>query len=279
MAPKTLLAVLQSKHDTGRVLDCALPLARRFDAHLIGIHAEPLPIPYATPMGFPDAEFITSGTEMNRQRTSEIKAIFDERIRREGIGAEWRAMESFSGDTALSALQAAHACDLVIIQQTNAEETAAPQPNVEALLFEGGRPVLFVPYAVAVDTRFRRVLVAWNGTTEAARAVFDALPFIVEAEQTEILLVDPRSDNNSDAAVAGADIAEALARHGAKVTLSTTVSGGVPAGEAIENQVADTGADLVVMGAFSQPWLKQFFFGGTTRTLLKSMPAATLMSR
>jgi nucleotide-binding universal stress UspA family protein len=50
-------------------------------------------------------------------------------------------------------------------------------------------------------------------------------------------------------------------------------------GETIENQLADSGAHLLVMGAFSQPWLKQFFFGGATRTLLRSMPTATLMSR
>ena len=79
--------------------------------------------------------------------------------------------------------------------------------------------------------------------------------------------------------MSGADIAESLSRHGAKVTLSSQHSGGLPAGASIENALAESRADLLVMGAFSQPWLKQFFFGGATRTLLESMPTATLMSR
>ena len=79
--------------------------------------------------------------------------------------------------------------------------------------------------------------------------------------------------------MAGVDIAAALARHGANVTFASQASGGVGAGEAIENRIAETGAELLVMGAYSQSWLKEFFFGGATRTLLESMPVATLMSR
>jgi nucleotide-binding universal stress UspA family protein len=279
MPYKTLLAVIQSKEDALRVLDCAVPLAVRFGGHLIGIHAEPMAIPYATPMGFPDADFIAAGTEINRERTAEIRAMFDERTRREGVSAEWQAMESFSGDSALSALDTARACDLVVVQQSDPDTHARDLANVEALLFDSGRPVLFVPHAIPVDTSFSKVVVAWNGTPEAARATFDALPFIIEARETEVLAVDPRSDNVQDAPVAAANIAEALARHGARVTVSSRDSDGLTAGETIERHITDSGATLLVMGAYSQSWLKQFFFGGATRTLLKSMPAATLMSR
>jgi nucleotide-binding universal stress UspA family protein len=152
-------------------------------------------------------------------------------------------------------------------------------PNVETLLFESGRPVLFVPYAVSVNSEFRKVLVAWNGTQQAARATFDALPFIVAAQETEILSLDRRDTGHEDGAMAGVDIAAALSRHGAKVTFASETRGDLSTGEAIENHIAESGADLLVMGAYSQSWLKEFFFGGATRTLLKSMPVATLMSR
>ncbi|MEO3384977.1 universal stress protein [Mesorhizobium sp. CAU 1741] len=279
MSYKTLLAVLQGKHEAERVLDCALPLATRFDAHLIGVHAEAIPLPYVTPMGFPDTDFIATSSEINEKRSGEIQALFEARAAREGVSHEWQAMQNVSGDSAVSALTAARTSDLVIAQQTDPDGEAGSSANLEALLFESGRPVLFVPYAMPVSSGFKKVLVAWNGTQQAARATFDALPFIVAAEQTEILSIDAPDNSMQDAAVAGADIATALSRHGANVTVASQASGGIGAAEAIENRISETGADLLVMGAYSQSWLKEFFFGGATRSLLQSMPVATLMAR
>lgn len=279
MTYKTILAVLQSKADADRVLDCAVPLATRFSAHLIGFHAEATPLPYVTPMGFPDTEFIAVSEEASEQRSAEIKEIFDTRVARAGISHSWRTAQNVSGDSAVSALSAARASDLIVVQQVDPEQETGLLADVETLLFESGRPVLLMPYAVSVDCAFRKVLVAWNGSQQAARATFDALPFIREAQETEVLSLDASDNAEQDAAVAGADIAAALARHGAKVTFASGFSAGIGAGEAIENRIADTRADLLVMGAYSQSRLKEFFFGGATRTLLQSMPVATLMSR
>lgn len=279
MGYKTILAVLQGKTDCQHVLDCALPLASHYAAHLIGVHAEAIPIPYVTPMGFPDTDFMATSAGINRQRSDELKAMFEERARHEGIGNEWQAMESVSGDSAVGALAAARACDLIVVQQSNPDAHAGVYANVETLLFDSGRPVLFVPYAVPAAWPFRKVLVAWNGTAQAARATFDALPFIREAEETEILTLDARDTGMQDRAVAGVDIAASLSRHGANVSYAGQSTDGMSPGEAIENRIAETRADLLVMGAYSQSWLKEFFFGGATRTLLQSMPTATLMSR
>lgn len=279
MTYKTILGVIQGKDDAERVLDCVLPLARRFSAHLIGVHAEPIPVPYVTPMGFPDTDFIAASSEANQQRSEEIRQLFEGRLQREGVSGEWQALENLSGDSALGALTVARTSDLVVVQQSNPDGNSATLANVESLLFDSGRPVLFVPYAVSVDPAFRKVLVAWNGTQQAARAVFDALPFIVAAEETEILALDASDTVDHDAAMVGADIAAALARHGAKVSFASRQTSGLGAGEAIENEISEFGADLLVMGAYSQSWLKEFFFGGATRTLLQSMPAATLMAR
>ena len=279
MGYKTLLAVLQGTQDAGRVLDCALPLATRFGAHVIGVHAEAIPIPYVTPMGFPDTDFIATSTEINEKRSNEIMALFKARATREGVSFEWQAMQNVSGDSAVSALAAARTSDLVIGQQSDPESDSGASANLETLLFESGRPVLFVPYAMPVNSGFKKVLVAWNGTQQAARATFDALPFIRQAEQTEILSLDMPDTNMEDSAVAGVDLAAALARHGAKVVVASHASGGIGAAEAIENRISETEAELLVMGAYSQSWLKEFFFGGATRTLLQSMPVATLMSR
>ena len=279
MTYKTILAVLQTAADAQRVIDCAVPLAERFSAHLVGFHAEGTPLPYVTPMGFPDTEFIAASEEANEQRSAEIRTLFETRCARDGISHAWKTLKNVSGDSAVSALGLARASDLIVVQQADPEVETGLLADVEALLFESGRPVLFVPYAVSVNCAFRKVLVAWNGSQQAARAAFDALPFIRGADEVEVLSLDASDNAEQDAAVAGADIAAALARHGAKVTFASGFSAGIGAGEAIENRIADTRAELLVMGAYSQSRLKEFFFGGATRTLLQSMPVATLMSR
>lgn len=279
MSYKTILAVLQSKEDADRVLDYALPLASQFSSHLIGAHAEPIPLPYVTPLGFPDTDFIAQSAELHQKRSAELKEIFERRADRDGVSREWNSVETISGDSAIGALAVARASDLVIAQQTNPDGEAGGLANVEALIYESGRPVLFVPYTGSKEPVFRKILIAWNGTQQSTRAVFDALPFIRAAEETQILSLDAEDTNQQDGAVAGVDIAAALARHGANVTYSSELSGGIGTGEAIENRISEAGIDLLVMGAYSKSWLKEFFFGGTTRTLLHSMPTATLMSR
>lgn len=279
MTYKTILAVLQDKTDASRVLEFAGPLAARFSAHLIGFHAESIPLPYVTPMGFPDTEFIAMSEEAGAQRNAEIKEIFQTHMRRAGISNSWRSVQNISNDSASAVLSVARTSDLIVVQQANPEQETGLAAVVEALLFESGRPVLLIPHFKPVQSTFRKVLVAWNGTQQATRAVFDALPFICEAQETEILSLDAADTSEQDAVVAGADIAAALARHGAKITFAAGATAGISAGEAIGNRIVDTQADLLVMGAYSQSWLKQFFFGGTTRTVLQTMPVATLMAR
>ena len=114
---KTILAIIQSTEDAERVSDCAGALAARYEAHLIGLHAEALPIPYTSTIGFPDAEFIQASTEVNQERSKKIEAIFRKRTADAGITAEWRSLESFSGDSAHSGIASARSCDLVVAAQ------------------------------------------------------------------------------------------------------------------------------------------------------------------
>ena len=115
MSYKTILAVLQNTSDTQRVLDCAVSLASRFSAHLIGFHAESTPLPYVTPMGFPDTEFITISEKVGEKRSAEIRALFETRMAAEGVSSNFRSVHNMSGDSAVSALSIARTCDLIII--------------------------------------------------------------------------------------------------------------------------------------------------------------------
>lgn len=271
---KTILAIIQSAEDAQRVSDCAGALAARHEAYLIGLHAEALPIPYTSTIGFPDAEFIQASTEVNQERSKKIEEIFRRQTADAGVNAEWRSLESFSGDSAHSGIASARSCDLVVAAQAGSDGAS---PDVDALLYDAGRPVLVTPHDAPCLASFRRVIVAWNGSREASRATFDALPFILEAESTEILLIDPPESPN--AVEAGADIAVALERHGANVTVHTEASGGLATDDVIRNRLAATGADLLVLGAYSHSWLRELLFGGVTRTVLQSMPVTAFLSR
>lgn len=272
---KTMLAIIQSVEDAERVSDCSGALAARYDAHLIGLHAEALPVPYTSAIGFPDAEFIQASTEVNAERTRQIEAIFRKHTADAGISAEWRSLESFSGDTAQFGVDSARSCDLVIASQGGPDGAS---PDVDALLYEAGRPVLLTPRDAPCLATFRRVIVAWNGSREASRATFDALPFILEAEHTEILLVDPPRDSSSSVGP-GADIAATLERHGASVAVHEEASAGLATDDVIRNRITATGADLLVLGAYSHSWLRELLFGGVTRTVLQSMPVTAFLSR
>ena len=279
MTFKTIVAIVQGEKDEDRLLDCVLPIANHFKSHVIGVHAEAMPVSYTTPMGFPDAEFIHISSERNEKRAAELGQRYNSRCLAEGVSAEWRSMESFSGDSALSSLSNARCADLIVAVQSNPNGESLSSANLEGLLFEAGRPVLFIPYAAPATGIFRKVLIAWNGSREAARAVFDALPFIMDADEIEILVVDPEENGESNGEEAGSEIAATLGRHGVHVTVVNERSAGLSVGAVIENHAAESKPDLIVMGAYSHSWLREFLFGGVTRTLLQSMPVATFMSR
>lgn len=274
---KTIVAILQNEQDAERVLDCAIPLASRFESHLIGIHAEALPVPYTSATGFPDTEFLQVSADLNRERADKLQAVFLRSIEDSGLSFEWRSLESFSGDSALTGISSVRAADLIIAAQR--DTGGDPSADVDTLVYDAGRPVLVVPHAGPLVTTFKHVLLAWNGSKEAARAAFDALPFIIEAEKTDILVIDPPDTLDESPEAAGAEIASALSRHGANVSVSVQKSGGTSVDDMIQNRIAETGADLLVLGAYSHSWLRQLLFGGVTRTVLRTTQVAAFLSR
>ncbi len=120
----------------------------------------------------------------------------------------------------------------------------------------------------------RRVLVAWNGSREATRALHDALPVLDRAERVIVLSVDPGDHRH----LPGADIATLLARHGVRAEANETSSDDIEVGDAVLPRAADLGADLLVMGAYGRSHVREWAMGGVTRNLLKHMTLPVLMS-
>jgi nucleotide-binding universal stress UspA family protein len=147
---------------------------------------------------------------------------------------------------------------------------------IEAALFDSGRPVLVIPYIQREGFKLDRVMVCWDGSRSAARAVADALPLLVRAKQVEIVLVSSEPAKSDE--IPGADIAHHLARHGLKVELRRIVSADVDATNMLLSHAADIGSDFLVMGGYGHSRLREFVLGGVTRGMLASMTLPTLMS-
>lgn len=275
---QTLLAILHSETDAPRLLDFALPFAARHECRLIGLHAEALPVVLTTPMEGPFLAVTADMETASVERHARLQAMVEDRAKREGVSLEWRGFDSISGDSAISGIDSARGADLVLVLQNDPEGVATA--DVETLLFHSGRPVLFVPYNYSGGgAPFTKAMIAWNGSKESARAAFDSLPLLKEAGQVEILTIDAPEGEGQSGGKDGTAIAAALARHGIEVTILARHSGKNAEVDIVTSAIMESGADLLVMGAFGRSRLAEFVFGGMTRSVLQAMPVPTLMSR
>lgn len=145
---------------------------------------------------------------------------------------------------------------------------------IQKALFHSGRPVIAVPPGHDAFVA-RRIIVAWDGSAQAARAANDALPFLRAAEAVEIVSVGTEAEIH--AAVPGAEFAPHLARHGVNVSVND-----LPKVESIAATLrAQAGlfrADMIVMGAYRHSPTREYFFGGVTRSFLRGSPAPLFLA-
>ncbi len=267
-------------YDAGRTapvrLETAIQIANTFGAHIACLYARSVqPEPSA---GYEATQILR---EMQQRMAAEMLAAarrsYDECLRRTGFErAEWRASESDAlGAVSLHARYA----DLVVIGQQNVEWPSGIERDFErSLPLAVGRPVLVVPYAFERRPVAHRVLVAWNASREAARAMSDALPLLKRAAHVHVVAFQPAKSGAAHGEEPGADIALYLTRHGVKVTASSYGDSDVDVGNQLLSRAFDLSADLIVMGAWGHSRVREFILGGVTRTLLESMTVPVLMS-
>jgi len=150
---------------------------------------------------------------------------------------------------------------------------------VERLLFESGRPIILCPEELALELSplLDDVLIAWDGSAPAARAVGDALPILKAAERVRIVTA---TDNATAEEVrSGTALTEHLAEHGIKATFKTVGIDGSSIGKVLEAHVKANRIDLLVMGAYHHSRLNQIVWGGATKTVIGQPPCWVMMSR
>lgn len=256
-------------------VDVAITLAAAHDAHLTGIHVLVWPLipPYIASQLPPEAHEI-QGRQL-RDAASRARAMFEERARLGGVRHEWRSVE---GDLIETMTLHARYSDLAVVGQgIDSDDYERGLPTLAAeLALSVGRPVLVVPRYGTFTTVGERVLVAWNGSREATRAVNDAIPILQRAGKATVLTIDSEGEHRHR--VPGADVSLHLARHGITVEAASTPATSISVGDALLSYAADLVADLIVMGAYGHSRLRERVLGGVTRHLLQSMTVPVLMS-
>jgi nucleotide-binding universal stress UspA family protein len=277
MSYKTILVHLNDKRRAEALLQPAIKLASQSNAHLIGMHvhssmpAPPIPVPYGS-------QVLGAVVASERKEAEEIAATFARLTAKQPFAAEWRTVKVPHVNLAPVVMDHGRAADLIVAGQTDPDWDLSPLLDFpERLALESGRPVLVVPYVGRYPTIGRNVVIAWKAGRESARAVFDAVPILQGAEKVHILEIKERGDDAKGLAP-DTSIAAALARHGIKSSVRTSVAPDISIGDEILSRLADLDADLLVMGAYGHSRMRELVFGGATRHIARHMTVPTLLS-
>lgn len=278
---KTLLVCITSEAEAKRLIPVSIMLAQQFDAHLIGLYSlQNMEIYASVAMQLSGSALIQIRENQNEQ-AERVKAVFDEHTRTQNFVAEWRQTETSIAMTGERLAEHARCADLVIMAQPDPEQGyQAPVAVVRRVIEDSGRPVLVIPYSGDITSIGKRTMIGWSGTGESARAAHDAIPFMQHSEDTRIFWVTG-SDEVADHALesSGHELARCLDRHGIKTQVSHRPKTQIPIGDELLNEAADTGADLIVTGAYGHSRLYDFVIGATTSHLMSYMTSPVLFSR
>ena len=256
--------------------DFAISVADAFEAHVLGVAFVYDPVIPGSVMGGIPPEFIESQRRESEKKVQQAIARFEQVAKRVGVAYETRTLNASIAGAADRLGHLARRFDLAIVGQPERERAAAAEVVDEGVLFDSGRPVMFVPYIQKSGLKLDRVMLCWDGSRAATRAINDAMPFLEKAKQVELVIVSSKAGKANE--LTGADMGQHLARHGLKVEVKRITSPDIDVTSTILSYAADSSADMIVMGGYGHSRLREFILGGVTRGLLETMTVPTLMS-
>jgi nucleotide-binding universal stress UspA family protein len=276
---KSILVPVEEHSLLHPVLDTALLLGRTFDSYIEGF-AIGLNLPMARPIdiaiGIPS--LLDPGTR--REMTDAARRHFETFMVAQGVpaatpdsqglGFGWHHSEMMN-----DAFLGSHgrAFDIIVVGRPGGGTNHPRLATAEAAMFESGRPLLIAP-PEAPRTLGQHVAIAWNFSTETARAVAMALPVLLRASQVTVITIEGWGGSGPG----GADLARSLKRHGIPATARTASGPASRAGEVVLSTCASLGCDLLVKGAYTQSRLRQMILGGATSHILANTTIPVLMA-
>lgn len=279
MSIKDILVFMFSPLEDEAALAAGETLARHSDADLTAVLLEMQPDPAYAMEGVMVTSLWTEVLAQARKGFAKDKADLEERVRRSDRSIAIRELAAISGLAANDAAVHARHADLSIMMRPGGSAPFEYRSAIfEGVLFGSGRPVLLTPPDWKGRPIGKRVLVAWNGKRESARALADAAPFLETADQIAVVTIDAKPDDNGMGPAPGADIAAHLARRGLKVDVRNLDGLGRDEADSLIAEARAFDADLVVMGGYGRPRLSELVFGGMTRAMAAKSPVPVLLS-
>lgn len=276
---KSILVPIEDHGVIEPQLDAAMQLAQLFDSYIEGIAITPdypVVLPVDIAIGVPSPITPENRLEMARACRERFEAFMTgKQISRAaagigGLSSGWR-QDGLMEDAFLGAY--GRVFDLIVVGRPDGSNGQTRLSTVEAALFETGRPVLIAP-ATPARSLGETAVIAWNRSTETARAVLGAMPLLRKAKRIVVLELDDWGVPGPS----GSELARHLRMHDLPAEAITAADPSNRPGETILKEAAALGCDLLVKGAYTQSRLRQMFFGGATSHILSNTTMPVLMA-
>ena len=278
MTYKTILVSLNDLQRNQVLLDRAASLVRSFDAYLQAVYVIPAIEIYAS-YG-PEPVIFEGNRDLFRDAESSVCGAFEATLKAQGIRGDMRVIDATCPAIAGDVIDCARRSDIAIVNQPFEETSLSVvgRDFVERVMLSSGRPTLVVPRSGRTNLAADLAIIGWSGKRESARAVFDGLPLLKMAKKVKIVWIDPEMEYPHPGSLPGAELAATLSRHGVDAVVEPISTGGHDTGEALLTAIADSGAELLVMGAYGHSRLSEMILGGVTKSVLKGMKCPVLFS-
>jgi len=273
---KDIITYLSVSKGNEAIADFAVSVASTLEAHVTGIAMVFVLNTPGASMGYLPLEKIEPQQREYEAAAKTARDHFAAATARAGVSAAPQLLHTSFAKAANLFGRIARGFDLAIVGQAKRDGNAVEAMISESTLFESGRPVIIVPYIQKAPIKLDRIMVCWDGSRSAARAVADAMPFLERAKNVEVVIVTNERGKRDE--IEGADIGQHLARHGLKVEVTRITHGDLDVADALLSHSMDAGADFMVMGGYGHSRLREFVLGGVTRSILRTMTLPTLMS-
>jgi nucleotide-binding universal stress UspA family protein len=269
---RSIVACLDQDESSKRLTEFAVSVAVQQEAHLTGMYLSYVP-PAIYDLYGGLGPLIVEWDKQDEERRTQYEDTLRRAAGLAGVNTDWVVCKDLSWRLAMAHARTA---DLAIIGQKRPGYTDLSQGFYDNLVLKAGRPVLFLPYACEIPAAFDKVIVAWDGSREAARALADAQPFLRKARHVTVLsAVRARNDDHE---LPDVGIGAYLARHKIKAELERDDNVSINPAQWLLSRAATAGADLLVMGAYGHSRFGEMILGGVTREIMREMTLPVLMS-